>query len=41
MQSVIQAEVRKKGRIWQEQFFTLYLYSYILIVGMAGLKIEA
>jgi hypothetical protein len=41
MKPVIHAPLRKKGQIWKEQFFTLYLYSYILIIGMVGLKIEA
>jgi hypothetical protein len=41
MQSVIQAAARRKGRIWKEQFFTLYLYGYILKIGVAGMKIGA
>jgi len=41
MQPVIHAPLRKKEQIWKEQFFTLYLYSYILIIGMAGMKIVA
>jgi hypothetical protein len=32
---------KKESANVKEQFFGLYLYSYILIIGMAGMKIEA
>jgi hypothetical protein len=41
MKPAIHAPLRKEGQIWKELFFTLYLYGYILMVGMAGLKSEA